>query len=287
MNMTFAQCKALAGELEAVSDSPRLDIELLLGHVTGKDRTWLFINATMALSDEQQQAFEPLFTRRKTGEPIAHILGQREFWSLPLFCDSSTLIPRPDTELLVEACLGLWPDDRSSKRVLDLGTGTGAITLALASEQPSWQLVGVDQSAAAIALAEKNLAALQLANPQLVNVQLRISDWFAQIPATETFDAIVSNPPYIDSLDPHLDQGDVRFEPRSALVADNHGLADLQTIITQAPAYLRTGGWLLLEHGYNQSAAVRELLVSHGYLHVQTFRDYGGNERVSIGQRGH
>lgn len=279
MNMTFAQCKALAAQLDEVSDSPRLDIELLLGEVSGKDRTWMFINAATALSDAQQQAFEQLFARRKTGEPIAHILGQREFWSLPLYCDNSTLIPRPDSELLVEACLGLWNDEHTGKRVLDLGTGTGAIALALASEQPQWQLVGVDQSPAAITLAEKNRAALQLPN-----VQLHTSDWFSHVATADRFDAIVSNPPYIAAQDPHLQQGDVRFEPKSALVAGNNGLADLQHIIATAPGYLQAGGWLLLEHGYDQGEAVRALLQQAAYVNIQTYRDYGGNERVSVGQ---
>lgn len=281
-NISVAQCLQLAPQLAAISDSARLDVELILCHVLQKNRTWLFTWPDKLLSAEQQQQFANYFQRRQSGEPIAHILGQREFWSLPLYCDNSTLIPRPDTELLVEACLQLFAQDQPQqpRRLLDLGTGTGAIALALASEQPQWQLLGVDQSSAAIGLAEKNRAHLGFAN-----VQLQQSDWFAQIAPGETFDAIVSNPPYIDAQDPHLQQGDVRFEPRSALVAAKQGLADIDTILAQAPGYLRPAGWVLLEHGHRQGEAVRALFVRYGYGQIQTRRDLGGNERVTLGQR--
>ena len=280
--MSVAQCLQLAPRLAAVSDSARLDVELILCHVLQKNRTWLFTWPDKLLSAEQQQQFQQFFARRLNGEPIAHILGQREFWSLPLYCDNSTLIPRPDTELLVETCLQIFAQDKPQqlRRLLDLGTGTGAIALALASEQPQWQLLAVDQSSAAICLAEKNRAHLGF-----TNVRLQQSDWFAQIAAGELFDAILSNPPYIDAQDPHLHQGDLRFEPRSALVAANQGLADIDIILAQSPGYLRPTGWVLLEHGCDQGEAVRDLFARYGYRQIQTRCDLGGNERVTLGQR--
>lgn len=290
MNLfSISQCLQLSTELEAVSDSARLDIELILCHVLQKNRTWLFTWADKILTAEQQQLFNEFFQRRKKGEPVAHIIGQREFWSLPLAVNNSTLIPRPDTELLVESVLELFAGDapQQKRRCLDLGTGTGAIVLAIASEKPDWQLLGVDKSFEAIALAEKNRAALQFDHLKMLQ-----SDWFAALSSqpdetvVQQFDVIVSNPPYIDPQDPHLDQGDVRFEPRSALIADNNGLADIELIIQQSWDYLCAQGWLLLEHGYDQGAAVRDLLRARGFVQIETRRDLGGNERVSIGRKG-
>lgn len=280
--LSIAQCLQRAQELEFISDSARLDIELLLCHILQKNRTYLFTWPDKMLSPEQAEDFLQFFNRRKSGEPIAHILGQREFWSLPLAVNNSTLIPRPDTELLVELVLELFADDsvEQQRTCLDLGTGTGAIVLAIASEKPQWQLVGVDKSADAVALAEKNRRALQFAQ-----VQIRQSDWFSAI-AAQQFDVIVSNPPYIDPQDPHLDQGDVRFEPRSALIADKHGLADIELIVQQGWNYLHEQGWLLLEHGYDQGQAVRDLLTARGFVQVQTRTDLGGNERVTFGRKG-
>lgn len=283
MNLfSIAQCLQLSTELDAVSDSARLDIELLLCHVLQKNRTYLFTWPDKTLSPEQAGQFLQFFNRRKSGEPIAHILGQREFWSLPLTVNNSTLIPRPDTELLVEWVLELFADDSSQQKCncLDLGTGTGAIVLAIASEKPQWQLMGVDSSADAVALAEKNRRDLHFAH-----VQIMQSDWFSAIPAQQ-FDVIVSNPPYIDSQDPHLDQGDVRFEPRSALIAGNKGLADIELIIRESWNYLCEHGWLLLEHGYDQAQAVRDLFNARGFSQVETRKDLGGNERVTLGRKG-
>ena len=280
-NITVAQCLQLASELALISDSGRLDIEIILCHILQKNRTWLFTWPDKALDDAQQKTFNDFFRRRKNGEPIAHIIGQREFWSLPLAVNNSTLIPRPDTELLVEVTLELFAQDKPDqvRNCLDLGTGTGAIVLALASEKPYWQLVGVDKSIDAVALAEKNRAQLGFSH-----VQIQQSDWFSQIKSRE-FDAIVSNPPYIDPQDPHLDQGDVRFEPRSALIAENKGLADIELIIRESWHYLRNGGWLLLEHGYDQGETARKLLRAHGFVAVETRRDLGANERVSLGRK--
>lgn len=278
--LTIAGCLQAAPQLAAVSDSPRLDVEILLGHILEKPRTYLFTWPEKALTAAQAQLFEISFQRRLNGEPVAHIIGQREFWSLPFFVDNTTLIPRPDTELLVEAALNLFVEDapEQTRNLLDLGTGTGAILLALAHEKKHWQCVGVDKSAAAVALAEKNRTHLQLAN-----ACIQQSDWFASL-GSDRFDVIVSNPPYIDPADPHLQQGDVRFEPLSALIAENHGLADIEWIAQQASNYLLPQGWLLVEHGYNQGEAVRNLFERYGYVQVKTLRDFGDNERVTLGQ---
>ena len=279
---TIANCLQQFPQLADVSDSPRLDIEILLGHILQKNRTYLFTWPEKELTAEQTQIFNEFFARRLTGEPVAHIIGQREFWSLPLMVNNSTLIPRPDTELLVEAALGLFADDESnqSRRLLDLGTGTGAIVLALAHEKKSWQCVGVDKELAAVELAEKNRVQLKLDN-----VKIHQSDWFSALVSDALFDIIVSNPPYIDPADEHLSEGDVRFEPLSALIADNHGLADLEYIIAHAPQYLRVHGWLLVEHGYDQGESVHQLFVSNQFDDVNTFRDFGGNERVTLGRK--
>lgn len=277
-----AQCLEKAAELAAVSDTPRLDIELLLAHILQKTRTWLFTWPDASLTDVQSEIFQDYVARRISGEPVAHIIGVREFWSLSLTVNNSTLIPRPDTELLVETLLQLFADDAPAhvRKLLDLGTGTGAIALAAASEKPYWQVLAVDKSQDAVLLAEKNRAQLQL-----MNVRVQQSDWFTQIASKEKFDIIVSNPPYIDPCDPHLEQGDVRFEPRSALVADNKGLSDIEWIITHSLDYLNHDGWLLLEHGYDQGEAVRNLLKKQGFVAIDTRTDYGGNERATLAQK--
>lgn len=280
-SITIATCLRRALELQNVSESARLDIELLLAHILKKNRVYLFTWPEKILTPEQAAAFDIFFQRRLSGEPIAHIIGQREFWSLPLAVDNTTLIPRPDTELLVETALELFAQDSSTKirKLLDLGTGSGAIVLAMASEKPHWQCVGVDKYSAAVALAEKNCTHLQL-----TNVEIRQSDWFSAV-GEQGFDVIVSNPPYIDPDDPHLQQGDVRFEPLTALIAANNGMADIEQIAQQALQYLLPAGWLLIEHGYNQGKAARELFIRCGYQNVATLRDMSGNERVTLGQR--
>lgn len=258
-------------------ESPKRDAEILLSHVTGKSRSWLFAFDETVLSAAQLAELETLIARRARGEPVAHLVGEREFWSLPLRVSDATLIPRPDTELLVELALARLPASPAS--LLDLGTGTGAIALALASERPDCQVTGVDRIAAAVQLAQENAARLHLSN-----VTFSLSHWFRDLPARR-FDLIVSNPPYIDAEDTHLQQGDVRFEPRSALVAEEEGLADLRAIIEQAADWLAPGGWLLLEHGWQQGEQVRALMQQHGYAAVATENDYGGNPRVTLGHR--
>lgn len=258
------------------SDSPRRDAEILLGFVTGKSRTFILAFGETRLTAGQQQQLDTLLARREHGEPVAHLVGVREFWSLPLFVSPATLIPRPDTECLVEQALNRLPE--TPCRILDLGTGTGAIALALASERPDCQVMAVDVVAEAVALAQRNAEHLGIGN-----VDIHQSHWFSAL-AGQAFSLIVSNPPYIDEQDPHLAQGDVRFEPLSALVAADHGLADLESIIKEAPGYLLPGGWLLLEHGWQQGELVRNLFTRHGWQQVATCRDYGDNERLTLGQ---
>lgn len=258
------------------SPTPRLDAELLLAQALGKSRGYLHTWPERELEASQHERYQAALARRRTGEPVAYILGRQGFWSLDLDVASHTLIPRPDTELLVETALALLP--ATPLHVLDLGTGTGAIALALACERPAWQVTGVDRVAEAVALAQGNGTRLQLANARFAE-----SCWFSAL-AGQRFQLIVSNPPYIAAADPHLSQGDVRFEPSSALVAGIDGLDDIRLIIEQAPEHLLAGGWLLLEHGFDQAEAVRELLVQRGFATVESRRDLGGHQRISLGQ---
>lgn len=258
------------------SPTPRLDAELLLAQALGKSRGYLHTWPERELEASQLERFQAALARRRSGEPVAYILGRQGFWSLDLDVASHTLIPRPDTELLVETALALLP--ATPLQVLDLGTGTGAIALALACERPAWQVTGVDRVAEAVALAQGNGTRLQLANARFVE-----SCWFSAL-AGQRFQLIVSNPPYIAAADPHLSQGDVRFEPSSALVAGSDGLDDIRLIIELAPEHLLAGGWLLLEHGFDQAEAVRELLVQRGFATVESRRDLGGHQRISLGQ---
>ncbi|WP_278959182.1 peptide chain release factor N(5)-glutamine methyltransferase [Aquipseudomonas alcaligenes] len=264
-----------SAELPA-SPTARLDAELLLAAVLGKPRSYLRTWPEHEPGAEQLAAFAALLERRRMGEPVAYILGHQGFWSLDLEVAPHTLIPRPDTELLVETALQLAP--ATSQRLLDLGTGSGAIALALASERAGWQVIGVDRIAEAVALAERNRQRLKLGN-----AEFRQSSWFDGL-AGERFDLILSNPPYIAADDRHLGEGDVRFEPLSALVAGVDGLDDIRQIIAQAPRHLQAGGWLLLEHGYDQAEAVRELLAAAGFTAVDSRRDLGGHQRISLGR---
>ncbi|WP_370935434.1 peptide chain release factor N(5)-glutamine methyltransferase [Enterobacter hormaechei] len=258
------------------NESPKRDAEILLEHVTGKARTYLLAFGETELTAEQLSQLEALLARRKTGEPVAHLVGEREFWSLPLYVSAATLIPRPDTECLVEQALARLP--AQSCQILDLGTGTGAIALALASERPDCIVTAVDVMPDVVALARRNVERLRLNNVSVLQ-----SSWFAAL-GSRMFEMIVSNPPYIDEDDPHLAQGDVRFEPLTALVAANQGLADLDYIVTTSRQHLLPGGWLLVEHGWTQGEAVRALFTRAGYAAVETCRDYGGNERLTLGQ---
>jgi release factor glutamine methyltransferase len=258
------------------SSSARLDAELLLAHVLGKPRSYLHTWPERELGVEQCQAFAECLKRRRGGEPVAYILGRQGFWSLDLEVAPHTLIPRPDTELLVETALQLLP--AAPAQVLDLGTGTGAIALALAHERPAWQVTGVDRVVEAVALATRNAQQLRLGN-----VAFRESRWFSALDS-QRYALIISNPPYIAASDPHLLQGDVRFEPSSALVAGEDGLDDIRHIIGASSSHLIGTGWLLLEHGYDQAAAVRALLAEGGFANIESRRDFGGHERISLGR---
>lgn len=274
--MRIADLLERSSTLQSVSDSPRLDVEILLCHVLDKPRSFLYTWPEKLLSDAQMVRLEGLLQGRQRGEPIAHLVGSKEFWSLELAVNAHTLIPRPETELLVETALALL--QKPDARVLDLGTGTGAIALALASERAGWDILAVDVAEEALNLAEKNRQQLGFNR-----VSVMQSDWFKNIPGWK-FDLIVSNPPYIDAQDEHLNKGDVRFEPESALVAGNGGIADIDTIISSAGEYLCSGAWLLIEHGYQQGHQVRNLLTSNGYVLVETKRDINECERLSLGQ---
>ena len=277
MAASIAQCLRRAAELEGLSETPRLDLELLLCHCLYKERVYLYTWPERELTGLQLADFEGLLGRRIGGEPVAYLIGRREFWNLSLAVDASSLIPRPDSERLVELALELVPAGRAG-RALDLGTGTGALILALAGERPDWHLVGVDSSAAALRLAERNRRALGFEAVSFV-----LSDWFEALDGKQCFDLILSNPPYIAPDDPHLTQGDLRFEPHSALVAGQNGLADIAHIVQAAPGYLEPGGWLLIEHGWQQGKAVRELFQMTGFKAVASHCDLAGRERVTLG----
>ncbi|MFG0874965.1 peptide chain release factor N(5)-glutamine methyltransferase [Aeromonas media] len=274
--MQIQQARAHIMAILAFGESPRADADALLCHLLDCRRSYLMTWPERELDAAQQATLQGWLDRRLAGEPIAHLIGEREFWSLPLKVSPATLIPRPDTEVLVEQALARLPAGPCA--LLDLGTGTGAIALALKSERPDADVWAVDRMPDAAALARANSAALGLP------IAVRDGSWFAPLADAPRFAMIVSNPPYIDGADPHLDEGDVRFEPRSALVADEQGLADIRLIIAGAPAHLCPGGWLLLEHGWEQGAAVRQLLLQQGYCQVETVRDYGDNERVTLGR---
>jgi release factor glutamine methyltransferase len=275
--MTMRVTELLAsGEsrLATVSGTPRLDVEILLAAAIGRDRAWLRAFGEVVPRAEAQAHYETLLARRASGEPVAYVLGQREFWSLPLRVTPATLIPRADTELLVECALRSLPDGGS---LLDLGTGSGAVALAVCSARPAAVVAAVDRSDAALAVARHNGAVLGL------NVAWHLSDWFSAL-SGQTFDVIVGNPPYIAENDPHLLEGDLVHEPRSALVSGQDGMDDLRCIIDTAPAYLKPGGRLWLEHGFDQGAQVREALVARGFMAVETCSDLAGHDRVTGGR---
>ena len=271
-------CEALLNNaIERIGgDSPRLDAELLLSHVTGLGRTSFRAWPEREVAPDQAQAFRELVAERVKGLPIAYLLGQQEFWSLPLKVSPSTLIPRPDTECLVETALELPLPENA--RVLDLGTGTGAIALALASEKAKWQIMASDRIEEAVEVARENSRSLQLP------ITVVRSHWFDQIPE-RGFDLLISNPPYIPASDHHLNEGDVRFEPPSALVAGDDGLDDIRLLVTEGFKRLNPGGWMLLEHGYDQGDAVRDLFARAGWLNIETRKDYGGNDRMTLARK--
>ena len=260
--------------LAAFSDSAKLDCKILLAFVLNKETSYLLTWPDKKLTEQEFHAFMVLFRRRLKGEPIAYIIEEREFWSLPFYVSPATLIPRPDTELLVEHILARHLE--SDLSCLDLGTGSGAIALSLAFEQKSWQISAIDFSENAVALAKRN--ALRLKLPQ---VNIYQSDWFSNVKSNQKFNIIVSNPPYINKDDHHLVEGDVRFEPLSALVASDNGFSDIKLIAKEAKEYLKSNGALYLEHGFEQAESVRSILNLLGYQSIETMKDYSGNDRVT------
>lgn len=252
----------------------QLEARILLGHVTQLSRVQLITHSERTLTTEEAQQLSQLFARRLAGEPIAYLTGEREFFGLSFNVSPAVLIPRPDTELLVELAIEHLPPQGHA---LDMGTGSGAIAIALAHARPDAGVTALDVSPEALAIASGN------ASKNQVKVDFLRSDWFSALDA-QRFALIVSNPPYIVAGDPHLSEGDLRFEPVDALTDHGNGLSDLQTITRDARPYLAPGAWLLMEHGYDQAAAVRELLSTHGYTEVQSWRDLAGIERVSGGR---
>jgi len=255
----------------------KLEAQILLQHCRNVNRAWLLTHENDALEANIFAQFEMLLKRRLGGEPIAYILRKREFYGLEFKVTKDTLIPRPDTETLVDSALEKIPGD-SYCRVLDLGTGTGAIAIAIARHRPLAQVTAVDASAAALAVAQENVQSLRASNVQCV-----LSNWFDAL-SGQTFDVIVSNPPYIAEADSHLDQGDLRFEPDSALVAGADGLECIRQIINQAPPHLEPQGWLMLEHGYDQAERVAELMKTAGFGAISSAADLSGVLRVTLGR---
>lgn len=253
------------------------EAELMLCRVTGLTRTQLRTYPEKDVSDTQQKQLSAWVQRRSQGEPLAYILGDTEFYGLKLSVTPHTLIPRQDTELLVDAALELIPE-RASWTVLDMGTGTGAIAIAIAHHRPIAQVTALDASKASLAVAQDNACALRLPSIRFIH-----SDWFSAL-GQQRFDVIISNPPYIAQNDPHLQATSLPYEPISALTSGVDGLDDIRLLVQQAPKHLNSDGWLLLEHGYDQGAAVRHLMQSAGFSAIATHRDYGNNDRITLGQ---
>lgn len=283
MDMSVGQLVAAATRQLAHSDTARLDAEILLAHALDITRSQILARPERIADTSRQALFTGLINRRAAGEPVAYLLGEQEFWSLTLKVTPAVLVPRPETEMLVELCLSLdsdpGPDPDRMMRVADLGTGSGAIALALASERPAWQVVATDLSEQALIVAAQNAGRLGLDR-----VRFLAGSWCNALSAEQKFNVIVSNPPYIDPLDPHLANGSLRFEPVHALAAADKGLADISLIARQAPAYLVPGGWLMLEHGHDQGEQVKQILQDNGFEQVSTRQDLAGLDRVTLGR---
>lgn len=278
MNDIQSVLTSSANTLLSISDSAELDVEVLLCHVLEKNRSYLRTWPEKQLSKTQLDQFTQLLKQRQQGRPIAYIMGIREFWSRDFYVDANVLIPRPDTETLIELCLQLIQHKPDAK-LIDLGTGSGVIAITLAAEFPQLEVTAVDSSAEALKIAQHNA---QLNNTS--NIRFLHSNWFNQV-ENELFDFIVSNPPYIAPDDPHLTQGDLCFEPESALIAEQHGLADIMHISAQSQRHLKNGGYLIFEHGYNQKQSVYNILKQHHYQRIQCLHDLSGHPRISYAQR--
>ncbi len=260
------------------SEDSRLDCEILLAYTIKKSRTFVHTHPEYSLTSDEYTVFQNLILQRQQGMPIAYIIQNRAFWSLSFKVNQHTLIPRPETELLIAVILQKLqhlPD----AEILDLGTGCGTIAVTLAHEKPYWQLIATDLSFPALIIAQENASNFNCKNVRFIN-----NDWFAAISITKKFHAIIANPPYIAETDPHLQLGDVRFEPRHALISSNDGYADLKYIINHSIGRLVKNGLLLLEHGYQQKDQVLKMLKECGYVQIDSYKDWQGNDRVSIGQ---
>ncbi|MEQ1557317.1 MAG: peptide chain release factor N(5)-glutamine methyltransferase [Methyloglobulus sp.] len=269
--------KNAAESLQTLSESAFLDAEILLCTAIDKDRSYLRAWPDQPLNPDQIETYEALLAERRQGKPIAYITGHKEFWSRDFLVSPDVLIPRPDTELLVELSLALIPKNQPTK-IIDLGTGSGIIAITLATECPYAQIIATDMSEAALHIAKRNAM-----NHKVDNIQFFQSNWFEKVPAGKV-DLIVSNPPYIAAYDPHLQDGDLRFEPITALVAVQEGLSDICIIAENARDWLENGGFLLIEHGYNQEHGIQAIFTKLGYDHIQTHRDLSGQPRVTSGQ---
>ena len=265
-------------QLSPQSDSARLDAEVLLCHVLNKNRAYLLTWPEQELSASQFELFQQLLRARLSGQPVAHLTGEREFWSLKLKVTPDTLIPRPDTELLIEQILNTYPENHELD-LLDLGTGSGAIAIALASERPSWKIIATDLSEKALLVARQNAETMQLKN-----IEFRQGHWFDPLPGL-SFDIIVSNPPYIPANDPHLTQGDLRFEPLTALASGIEGLDDIEVICRQAAEHMNPNGLLIVEHGYDQAEKIHHIFHKHGYKNICQHRDIANNPRITVGNK--
>lgn len=273
--MNIAQAIALRGEVDSYERQENLWI---LEHLLQRNALELKVRGDLELSEQQQQDYVQALARIAAGEPLAYITGSQPFWTLDLWVTPDTLVPRPDTEVLVETVLAL--DLPQNSQIVDLGTGTGAIALALASERPDWHVLATDVYPPTLAVAQRNAE-----KHALNHVQFACGAWYdalTQLSVQPQFDLIVSNPPYIDGVDPHMQA--LHCEPERALVADKQGLADLEQIIQQAPMWLKPLGWVVLEHGYDQGRAVRQLFEQCAFVQVKTIQDYAGQDRVSLGQ---
>lgn len=269
----------LANTLGLPDAEARIEAQVLLCEVLGKvSRAWLITHERDVLHPDKAATFKALLQRRLAGEPVAYLLGEREFFGLNFRVTPEVLIPRPDTEILVETALEHIPENASC-RVLDMGVGSGAIAIAIAKHRPLAQVIGIDRALGALTVARDNAAKLGVGN-----VEFRESHWFSAL-AGEIFDVIVSNPPYIAEADPHLSEGDLRFEPPSALAAGPEGLDDIREIVSEAPRHLTAGGWLMLEHGYDQAEQVAGLLRIQGFTEVRSVADLGGILRTTLGRR--
>lgn len=287
-------------EEKAATTDSRLEAEILLAHAMGVSRTHLYTWPEQILSPSHKNHFMELVARRAQGEPIAYITGEREFWSLNLKISEDVLIPRPETELIVETLLKVIPKTEANIQILELGTGSGAIALALAKECPHWRIVASDKSEKALGVASQNAKNLNICN----NIEFYQGDWFEALLSSSSlssfssyyssssqlsqssvphFNAVVSNPPYIEAQDPHLREGDLRFEPKEALIADEYGLSCLRIIIENARKFLEKNGCIILEHGATQSIAVMSLLKKQGFINISTMKDLANLDRVTIG----